>query len=292
MTAAMQTSATEFLSTLVPCERHVSLFPAGMPVRACLRRQVERQRGAKGALGPPTKPYCASGECALGYAMAEAAKARGIAAAPCSTCGAALFDGAACEVCAAAAMEKTKPAKGFLPLVGAPAQDRIWKPGEVPDVPIGRAPGAPTAGEEAAAAVARRVREAAPRVAPSTMDPRPAPPAKESDMRGVPTKPRTCCDSKGTKHRSWCEEAGGPGKPPVEKPELPAKPPRALKAVEKPRKVVQTREVALKGGRDLELLAIDELLELRDAVVSEIRRRKDAAEKALATLNSALGEAA
>lgn len=140
MSAAVQTSASRVLQELFECERHVTLFHGEMPIKACLRRQVERQRGAKpGTLGPPTKPYCASGECALGHTMAEKAKLAGVIAKACPGCGTALLGDVACETCAASAMEArgAGPAKGFLPPTGAPPSERIWN-GEAPDVPIGR----------------------------------------------------------------------------------------------------------------------------------------------------------
>lgn len=202
----VQTSAAaEFLATLVQCERYPSRD--GMPVSGCLRRQLERQRGAKkGTLGPAAKPFCALG-CAQGRELATIAASVGVQATTCPTCGAALVGGVACEVC----MDTKAPAKGFLP-AGVERSERIWAP-DAPDAPLGpppspvvgvgaagakciipgctvrlkkahssgicatcrangeRATGTLGTGPEAAAAAAERVREAAPRVAPASADP-------------------------------------------------------------------------------------------------------------------------
>lgn len=316
------TPAQEFLQTLVQCERFKHLFPEGMPARACLRRQVERQAGArKGTLGPPRMAYCASGECALGYATAQRAAAVGVVLAPCLTCGAAIPKDDPCEACTTTATEKTKPAKGYLPALGAPAQGRIWQPGEVPDVPIGRPPGAPTAGEERAAAVAARVREAAPRVAPSSFEDKKqevAPEAAESTriIPGIipgPAKPaesrerenemadKICTNCRKTPLRSdnssgicaACRRApaagraGGSCPAAKKKPVLPPKPKAARRRLTKK---LSDAIPNVAGG--LAVIPVDQLLELRDAVLAEIRRRKEQAESELATLNSALGEAA
>ena len=50
----------DLLATTFHCEKYVALFPAGMPLRACLRRQLERVAEAKrpAAEWPPAKPFC------------------------------------------------------------------------------------------------------------------------------------------------------------------------------------------------------------------------------------------
>lgn len=282
MATDAQTSTNEALSRLVQCERHRNLFPSGMPLRACLRRQLGRQPGTKGTLGPPTHGYCASGECALGYTMAEAAKAHGIATAVCPTCGAVLFDGAACEVCTAAAQEKrgAPPATGFLPR-GIEKSERIWSK-DAPDAPIGPPPAGPTPGEERATAALKRVREAAPRVAPATVvqvNQEPARPAEETTMRA-----RKCCGSKGPRHMAGCAEAGNVG---TGKSALPPK----LKA----EKVSARKVVAAPVPIDLDSLGGWEPAQLRvlKARVDEVLRAKLAAlEAETQAVRDALGEAA
>jgi hypothetical protein len=93
-------------------------------------------------------------------------------------------------------------------------------------------------------------------------------PREETTMRA-----RNCCGSKGPRHMANCAEDA---KAKAAKPALPPKPPRALK-VERPRKVVQriTRAV------DLEALDLSDLIELRDDVGTELRRRKAKVDEAL-----------
>lgn len=126
------TSAADRLQVLFRCERYAPR-PPGMTVRACLRRQLERQRGAKrGELGPPAKPFCA-GECPEGRAHRAACADRTLGA--CPSCGAALIETTTCETCAAAREERSgAPARGHLPK-RVPESVRIWT-GEVPDVPF------------------------------------------------------------------------------------------------------------------------------------------------------------
>ncbi len=117
------------------------------------------------------------------------------------------------------------------PRYGAPPQDRIWKLGEVPDVPIAPVPAAAgglTATDEAR--IARRVRRVVgPRSAPPPFEEpgseeldemlqedlehpapaTPAPPATEEPMpAGVLSQPRTCCESRGSRHLKGCPEFG------------------------------------------------------------------------------------
>jgi hypothetical protein len=328
---SVQTSAQEFLATLVQCERHVALFPSGMPVRACLRRQAERQRGAKaGTLGPPPKPFCA-GQCAQGREIATLAASVGVQAAACPTCGAALIGGVACEVC----MDTKAPAKGFLP-AGVEKSERIWTE-TLPDVPFSppspgagfgaarslcviagcgvrlkkphstgvcstcrangeRAPWASAPAERAEKA-AERVRAAAPTVAPAAVvqvNQEPARPAREEAMAG-----KTCSkcgkDLRADNTAGICgDQTGCRARVAAKagKPTLPPKPGRALKAVEKPRKSVRAGESV---PFDLEALGIWEPAQLRvlKAKVDEVLRAKLAdLEAETQAVRDALGEAA
>jgi hypothetical protein len=134
----MSNPETDALSVLFDCSRFVHLFPTGMPVRACLRRQMEHRavKDAKGAIRSwtPAHEYCATA-CELGKAR------RRIAAVPASTCpkcGAARIGAVAQESCGqcedlAAPKKAPPPTSTRLP---APEQERIWREGAVPDVGI------------------------------------------------------------------------------------------------------------------------------------------------------------
>jgi len=112
------------------CERFVGMFgPNGMPIRACLRRQLERKRVGEGAKArwEPREAFCAT-SCELG--RANLASVPEGTATTCSSCGAALVGVEACEVChPEPALPREKPA----------ASARIWEPGR-PDVAIGPPP--------------------------------------------------------------------------------------------------------------------------------------------------------
>lgn len=96
----------------------------------------------------------------------------------------------------------------------------------------------------------------------------PVSPTKENVMSKG--KPKECCGSMGTRHLATCAEAG-------------------RKATPAPTKT-RTPRVRL-GAADEEkvaALSLDDLLELRDRIDAELKRRKDAAEAELAKLNEAL----
>jgi hypothetical protein len=165
---------SEALSRLFACDRYVRLFPQGMPVRACLRRQLERRKRADGKGWEAVHPFCA-GECALGKEQL-AALPSGIAW-TCTACGAAVIAAPACEVCLEKrSLKEVQPRSA----AKAPPQDRLWKQGAVPNTPIAPPPATSpfsgyrlppampgsTTDAELAAKAARRNREqaAAPRV--------------------------------------------------------------------------------------------------------------------------------
>ncbi len=126
------------LSRFIRCPRFVALFPSGMPVRACLRRQVELRalKDAKGEIRgwEPVHEGCIG--CRAGL---ENLKASGAYARSCSKCGAGVVSlkrSAPCLECedVAAAEHPTLPPRA------PPDQDRIWTEGAVPDVPLGPPP--------------------------------------------------------------------------------------------------------------------------------------------------------
>jgi hypothetical protein len=88
---------SDTLADLVSCERYRGSFPAGMPRRACLRRQLEQKREWKG--WAPVRPACAA--CPLGGAVRGEVERAGVALGTCSGCGAALVGETVCEPCAA-----------------------------------------------------------------------------------------------------------------------------------------------------------------------------------------------
>lgn len=231
--------SAELLQVMFTCERYRSDFPRGMPVKACLRRQLDRQESTKpGELGPARRPFCA-GECSVGAAHRASAEAEGIPLRSCPGCGSALVgaDAEPCAACAARRLEEGKDVpRGALPAVGPGVSSRIWS-GEVPDVPIGgpgkrRGGGALAArggpGSSAALREAREERAAARRrelEEEMHHQEEPAEPAKERRM--------ACgeCGSK-TVHKGWCEKRpGGPMKGPAGKrPEVAAERPGKARA--------------------------------------------------------------
>jgi hypothetical protein len=204
------------LDDLFRCERFLSLFPRGMTVRACLRRQDE-QRELKDVKGKvveklPVHPFCAI-ECDLGRASRAAAPA-------------------------APGLMPT-PENAHSPV---PVSSRLWT-GEVPDVPIGAAPGSGPrpplpnftfTGPIAAATALRRSRDASNEGGkPATPEEQhhPEPPAEPAQESVMP-----CPECKSpTRHKVDCSKAAK-GKP-APKETKGAKPARRLKVV----KVVEKR---------------------------------------------------
>lgn len=110
------------LDELLLCQH----FAKNLSVRACLRRQVERQESVKpGVEGPPVKAYCASGRCELGNRI----RACHPEARACPVCGTGLVGVASCPTCAARAAEKAKEPPRVLPT--PEKSTHIWAPGHV-----------------------------------------------------------------------------------------------------------------------------------------------------------------
>jgi hypothetical protein len=279
----------DVLQELFDCERFVNLFPEGMPLRACLRRQDERRtevvvlRKARPEHGiraktenrdaGPVHPFCAT-ECELG--RANRARVDGAAAAATPRAG---------------AEEQARPG-------------RIWS-GEVPEVPIGGPPG--TGAPERAmppnwtlSGDARR-RE--------TKHETPATPAQaaqatteEDEM--LKRKPLECCGSLGGAHRAGCEKAGGskPKAGAAPAPPKQAKGPRSLAEVAaRSQARAQSTSVAVKGLPPVAELP-DEYLEsavqelqaratrLREEAAREQREKLDRAARLEAMLGVARAE--
>lgn len=133
------------LSDLFRCDRYLSTFPRGMPYRACLRRQLERQESTKpGKEGPPRSPFCAE-KCELGRQNRAAMVGAGVALGTCHRCGGALIGPGNCPACVDRALEENRgPATGFLEGKRTEVSKVIW--GEdgrgkgAPDAPIGPPP--------------------------------------------------------------------------------------------------------------------------------------------------------
>lgn len=187
--------ASELLGELFRCDKYQGLFPgASMPVRACLRRQLERipTKDAKGRLQPldewpAPKPYCAA-ECPVGRGHLERARAQHVPAETCLRCGAAQVGDGSANPCQGCPPDDKAVPRGHLPPPRAPSSERIWS-GEVPDVPIG-APG--PARPRPVATFEQHEREAAARrVALQDDDQVPAEPAEERTM-AKPEGKRTC----------------------------------------------------------------------------------------------------
>lgn len=125
------------------CEVFQALFPGdSMPVRACLRRQLERipTTDRKGRLEPLSewpapKPYCAS-ECPVGRSHLERARAEHVPAETCLRCGSAQVGEGSANPCQGCPTDGKAVPRGHLPPPRAPSSERIWT-SEVPDVPIG-----------------------------------------------------------------------------------------------------------------------------------------------------------
>jgi hypothetical protein len=219
------------------CERYVDRFPSGMPYKACLRRQLERQGSLRpGKEGPPRNEFCAL-SCQTGRRIHSEFVHLGLAY--CPRCGGALIGSAECGTCAERALEENRgPAKGFLPTAKATASERIWD-GRAPNAPLGPPPGAPKPPpavglapvEERAAPVRTaciggivlREDELEPETSPAPpaaepLPPPPAPtapvntqppatvPAEEDPMpKGKRTTPAPCCGTMSTaRHKMGC----------------------------------------------------------------------------------------
>lgn len=203
------------LTDLIDCPTFHTLA-----VRACLRRQVEREKPPKkGEQGAPVRPLCASGTCELGRKVwAE----RPVDVAPCGACGAALFADAACEACATRETETPRMATrqlrsgAYLEVTrGGPVSSRIWNE-KLPDPPL--VPPSARRGATTPVLASTNVEEErhAPSAGKAGASPDPAPPAVsttptdpprrvpreqvEASLRGVMTD-RTCQCGCGRKLR-------------------------------------------------------------------------------------------
>jgi hypothetical protein len=251
------------LDELLRCQ----YFAKNLAVRACLRRQVERQESTKpGVEGPPVKAYCASGRCELGNRI----RAGHPGAHACPTCGTGLVGVDACPTCAARAADagvpRVLPAKPAL-------STRIWAPGHIePDFVPPTAERSPTAhihpGRVAAAAPTTASGEGrGPAGRTGNADPSPAP---TSTTR---RDPMACpeCNSKTMHRRNCSRRPGGPNGKSAAGEKKSAAPNGA-----------PTRD------HDMETATVDDLLiqiqscEVRiSACRTELQRRKEAIERAL-----------
>lgn len=297
------TQRLELLQQTFTCDRFGLI-----PVRGCLRRQVDRQESTKaGELGPPRRPFCAD-ECGAGAVYRAAARSDGIPMEPCPACGSALIgpDAHPCATCAARRLDAGKDVpRGALPPPAAPSS-RIWT-GEVPDVPF-TPPGAHRSGRPSAALLeAREARAAERRQAfeqQQDHQEEPAEPAEEERMACKECGSKTC-------HKGWCTcrpggalkgATKGPGavKAPSGKPAKSETKAEAQQRLERTVAVVQAgRTLKARPGPapvsvqpDLTLYPDDALIDLRRLVEAEIRDRLVAREAAVASLRDALGRSA
>lgn len=298
----------ELLTRMFTCDRFRADFPRGMPVKACLRRQLDRQEGVKpGQLGPPRRPFCA-GECRTGLVHRVAAEAVGVTLSSCPVCGSALIglSPTDCATCAERRHDAGKfVPKGFNAAERAQVSTRIWEPGAVPDVAIAPASKAPAAAP--AARSHRRDPEVeawAGRQAPkhpmcrTTLEQdhpeEPAEPAEEETMaRGKRDEPWPCCGSKSHRHLKGCESAGKGGKA-ATPPKPTARSERAAASREAAPRLVPApaRRPKAEPEGDFEYLStetVDDLVTAltkidatRAAVVAELRRRRSEVDQALA----------
>jgi len=257
-----------------------------IPVRGCLRRQIDRQESTKsGELGPPRRAFCAD-TCGVGASYRASARDAGIHLEPCPACGSALIgpDATPCATCAARRLDAGKDVpRGALPTVAPSA--RLWT-GEVPDVPISP-PGQAAAGHRpnpSRALYEQRERAAAAR--------REALRAEEQDHQEEPAEPaeeeRMACKECGSKtcHKGWCTcRPGGPLKGAKRGPgaaKAPAAKPAPVEtkaaAARRLQRVVTVSAEAVSG---LGSVPLDELLRRRAeatatvvAVDGELRRRQ------------------
>jgi hypothetical protein len=304
------------LGELFRCERYLSLFPTGMPKRACLRRQLERlpSTDARGKVlpldaWPPAKVFCAK-ECALGRENLVAIQAFAIQATTCTACGSALVGGGACPGCAARALDagKSVPSGNLAKtaLGQAPMSTRLYT-GEVPDVAIGPPPGAaPKRHEPRGAARVEVAGSGAPPVAPKAAPyrapptgPAPRAPAEEAETmaKGTGTKQCRIC-GKGLRVDNTRGICGKPCKPKDGKPAAASPPKERSPAPTKsgaapaatPRKAAAGQpDPAPEAFEDLLVrrsLAIDELAKVNQA----IRARREALKLQLDQVDELLGK--
>jgi hypothetical protein len=287
----MSAPEADLLGRLFRCERFVGLFPTGMPMRACLRRQLDRlvtldgkgqQRPARD--WPAAKPFCA-GECSLGRQHLEEARAAGVPAETCLRCGSAQVGSGSAAPCVGCEPDAKEVPHGHLPPAARLRSDRIWT-GEVPDPPI--AP--PSAGQTASLPAMRRLaderrqnyelheRQAASRRAS----------VEEQDHQeedGTMAKDvEKHCSKCGKKLRSdntrgvcgsRCKEPAGSQESGVKAAKVtPLRPPA-------PRRAEASRTPSL---------STQELLQQRAAIDEELRRRLAVAQDELIALKAAVGD--
>ena len=262
-----------------------------LTVKACLRRQLDRQQPATPG-GPrlPRAPFCAE-SCRLGLEKRMGAHDAGIAYASCSACGDALIDTDPedCATCAGRRVEAGVP-RGTLPgpKERAMKSTRIWT-GEVPDVPIGPPP---------------RARPALPPLLPRSHHPAPIADHLEEDPMPKPDTEKRTCSTPGcsTKLRSdnrtgvcaGCQRSSTKFRPKKAAPK-----PRQVRISGPPPGVTPARRSTARASPapvspqpNLALYPDDALIDLRGLVEAEIRDRLVARKAAVQSLQSALGEAA
>lgn len=291
------TTEAEQLAALFRCERYLHLFPTGMPLRACLRRQLERQLALDGKRRPlpiedwpAAKPYCAE-ECLLGRGNLAAARAAGVPAETCLKCGAAQVGSGSAAPCQGCPENEKQVPRGHLPPPGPGLSSRIWN-GEAPDVPIG-----PPSGAQAASPKERRRAAEEPEEQLEQEDDHqeePAEPAEEGDDMA---KEKSCsrCGKKlrSDNTRGVCgqrckpaakakDPAAGPAKAPV----------REVAPARRPTRPPAPKPAALLDLMDRAELAgasTRDLLALREALDDELRGRLSVHESELAALRAAVG---
>jgi ribosomal protein L32 len=206
---------TERLNELFECPSPAfrALFPRGMPVKACLRRQAELRilRDGKGRRtgAEAVHPVCAL-ECERGRAnLARAA----VPLSACGTCGSAQVGNSTCPTCAEErAAHVVQPREAPRP----PPQGLIWTD-QAPDAPI--APPRPRAlafGDDVLEDLTRRVAEAARRSGP--------PPTETAEPHREEQAMRAVADAETAKLRNFEISKPTPIAAPVN-PEQPANEP-------------------------------------------------------------------
>jgi hypothetical protein len=120
-------TSLDVLQTTFRCDRF-----GHIPVRGCLRRQLDRDASSDSP-HPPRRPYCA-GHCAVGLVHRQAAEATGMALGSCPGCGDALvgIDPETCPTCAARRLE----ARDAIPRGFLPAHELPPPRSDIPDVPF------------------------------------------------------------------------------------------------------------------------------------------------------------
>lgn len=235
----------ELLQRLFPCERYVNLFPGGMPMRACVRRQLDRLPAKDGEGGTlpeaewaPAKPFCAS-ECQVGLRNRAQLIEAGVPARTCTQCGSGRVgtaQQAECPGCGpgerAAAMRRGERCG---------PNTRLWT-GEVPNTPI-----------------------------EAITHEEPARPAEEEDVmpKGKRASPCPGCKSIGTRCKAGCPTRATEGRKP--------EPVRPLKAAMPRRPGKDLSGVTLENLLEERRRAADTIAQ----VDAELRRRRDEIAKAL-----------